>query len=121
MAIGTPESIERSLPQMVQAQVIQAPQLEPYRDQILAFYKETVSWKQMKEDLVPLYMKIFSEAEMRRMVEFYRSDVGRKTQEQLPLLVAQGAQLAMRRVQAHLPELQKRIDAQKTPGKADKR
>ena len=121
LAIGTPESIERSLPQMVQAQVIQAPQLEPYRDQILAFYRETVSWKQMKDDLIPLYMKTFSEAELRRMIEFYRSDVGHKAQEQLPLLVAQGAQLAVRRVQAHMPELQKRIDARKAPGKGEKR
>jgi hypothetical protein len=120
LAIGTPESIERSLPQMVQAQVIQAPQLEPYRDQIFAFYKETVGWKQMKNDLIPLYMKTFNEQEMRRMLEFYRSEVGRKAQEQLPLLVAQGAQLAVRRVQARLPELQKRIDAQNAPGKGGK-
>jgi hypothetical protein len=66
-------------------------------------------------------MKTFSEAELRRMIEFYRSDVGHKAQEQLPLLVAQGAQLAVRRVQAHMPELQKRIDARKAPGKGEKR
>ena len=55
------------------------------------------------------------------MLEFYRSDTGRKTLEQLPLLVAQGAQLAMRRVQAHLPEAaDKRIDAdaRKAPARA---
>jgi hypothetical protein len=119
VAIGTPQSIERSLPGMVQAQIAQAPQLAPYRDQLLEFYDETVGWNQMKAELVPLYVRTFSEPELRRMPEFYRSDAGRKTLEQLPLLVAQGAQLAMRKVQLRLPELQKRIDAQQgaTPAK----
>ena len=117
VAIGTPQSIERSLPAMVDSQVAQAPGLAPYRDQLLDFYEETVSWKQMKADLIPLYTKAFSEAELRRMLEFYRSDVGRKTLEQLPLLVAQGAQLALRKVQQRLPELQKKIDAETKPKK----
>ena len=68
-----------------------------------------------------LTSNLSGEAELRRMIEFYRSDVGHKAQEQLPLLVAQGAQLAVRRVQAHMPELQKRIDARKAPGKGEKR
>jgi hypothetical protein len=121
VAIGTPQSIERSLPPMVEAQVAQAPGLAPYRDQLLDFYEETVGWKQMKDDLVPLYTRVFTEKELRRMLDFYRSDVGRKTLEQLPLLVAQGAQLAVRKVQQRLPELQKRIEAQNAPGKGEKR
>jgi len=114
VAIGTPLSIERSLPEMVQAQVTQAPELALYRDLLLAFYKETVSWEQMKDDLVRLYTRAFTVGELRRMLDFYRSDVGRKALEQLPSLSAQGAQLALRKVQQHLPELQRRIDAEKT-------
>lgn len=113
VAIGTPQSIERSLPEMVQVQIAQAPELALYRDVLLAFYKETVGWEQMKDELVPLYTRAFSPEELRRMLDFYRSAVGRKALEQLPALSAQGAQLALRKVQARLPELQKRVDAEK--------
>jgi hypothetical protein len=113
VVVGAPESAEASIPQMVQAQIEQAPDLRVYRDVLLDFYRDVLSWDELEKDLVPLYTRAFTEEELARLLEFYRSPVGRKALKTLPMLFTQGAQVAARRVQRRLPELQKRIEAER--------
>ena len=40
------------------------------------------------------------------MLTFYKTPVGKKTLNELPALMQQGAEIGMARVQAHMPELQ---------------
>jgi hypothetical protein len=113
VAVGARESVEASIPQLVQAQIDQAPDLRVYRDVLLDFYRDVLSWDELEKDLVPLYTRAFTEQELVRLLEFYRSPVGRKALKTMPELFTAGARVVAQRVQGHLPELQKRIEAER--------
>jgi len=98
-----------SLDQMLQMQIKQNPAIAPYEPQMRAFFNKYMSWASLKEDMVKIYMDEFSEEELKELLAFYQTPVGRKTIQKMPSLLAKGAELGQQRVQQHLPELQQAI------------
>jgi hypothetical protein len=95
-------SMEASLKVQVQSN----PAIARYEPQLRAFFAKYMSWESIQEDFAKLYMKAFSEAEMKQLVAFYKTPVGKKALSEMPSLMQQGAELGMERVQAHMGELQ---------------
>ena len=95
-------SMEASLKVQVQSN----PAIARYEPQLRAFFAKYMSWDSIQDDFAKLYMKAFSEAEMKQLVAFYKTPVGKKALNEMPSLMQQGAQLGMERVQAHMGELQ---------------
>lgn len=98
-----------SLDQMLQMQIKQNPAIAPYEPQMRAFFNKYMSWASLKEDMVKIYMDEFSEEELKELLAFYQTPIGRKTIQKMPSLLAKGAELGQQRVQQHLPELQQAI------------
>lgn len=110
--------MSESLDQMMQMQMKQNPAIAPYEPQMRAFFNKYMSWASLKEDMTKLYMAEFTEAELKELLAFYQTPVGKKTIEKMPRLMAKGAEMGQQRVQEHLPELQKAIQesaTKKTP------
>ena len=108
-AMNIPEMMDKGLEQMVDVQVRQQPQLQPFRDTMLQFLQKYVSWQNLEPDYVKMYTEKFSEDEMKDLIAFYESPVGKKTLKAMPELMGKGLQLAQQRVQAHGAELQQAI------------
>jgi hypothetical protein len=53
----------------------------------------------------PLYAESFTQAELREIVAFYRSPAGRKTLEVMPVLMQQGLEAAIERVEPRVAAL----------------
>jgi uncharacterized protein len=104
-------SIEVSLKAQVQAN----PAIAPHEKQLRAFFNKYMSWESLKEEFAVLYQKAFSEAELKQLVAFYKTPVGKKTLVQMPELMQQGAQIGMARVQAHAAELQQMMQEPMRP------
>jgi uncharacterized protein len=98
-----------SLDQMLQMQMKQNPAIAAYEPQMRAFFAKYMSWASLKEDMVKIYMAEFSEQELKELLAFYQTPVGKKTIQKMPSLLAKGAELGQQRVQQHLPELQQAI------------
>lgn len=113
--------IERLLQQgtdaSLQAQIQMNPGLAQYAPQLKEFMAKHMSWKALQDDFVRIYMKSFNEAEIKQIIAFYKTDVGRKLVVELPKLMQQGMQLGATRVQQHMPELLKSLQAGAGKGK----
>lgn len=103
------QTTDQMIDQMLQVQIQQQPQLANFQDVMTSFLRKHVSYDALKEDMVNLYRKEFTEDEIRQMTAFYRSPVGQKAVSKLPTLAAAGAQIGMSRVQANMGELQQAI------------
>lgn len=96
---------------MLDAQLKQTPALAPVASVLRDFYREQLGWAVLEPELTRLYLDVFSEAEVRDLVAFYESPVGRKLVAKTPEVMARLNELSTRRVQAAMPQLMQRVQA----------
>jgi hypothetical protein len=106
--------MSESIDQMLEMQVKQNPAIGQFKEEMKKFLSKYMSWAAMKEDMVKIYASEFTEQELKELLAFYQTPLGRKTVAKMPKLMAKGAELGQQRVQEHLPELQKAIQEQAT-------
>lgn len=103
---GVAEAMSQSSQMVIDQQLQQNPTLIPFRKVMLAFFEKYVSYEQLKEEYAALYAERFSKQELEKINQFYASGVGRKMVRLMPELMQKGAEIATRRSEEHLPELQ---------------
>jgi uncharacterized protein len=113
--------VDKSLPkvvaQVVENQVQQNPQLAPQREVLQRFLTTYVNWESVKEDTITAYTQEFTEPELKKLTEFYKTPVGKKASEKLPQLAFLAGQLGLKKAQAHQAELRQMLEDQKNkPG-----
>ncbi len=103
------EVFNQGMETMLQAQINANPMLKEYEDILRGFMSKYLQWNELKSDYARIYLDVFSESELRQMVELYQTPLGKKMLKTLPDLLARGARLSGDRLQPHLPELQQQI------------
>jgi len=68
---------------------------------------ESVGSDDFKADVAAVYSETFSEEELREIVDFYQSPLGRKWIDRMPELMQKSMQISQTRMQAIAPELTK--------------
>ena len=101
--------IEESVDGVLALQIAQNPALAEHKNALRAFLEKYIGWQGLKDDLAAMYLQSFTVAELDEMNAFYSSPTGQKVLQRLPELVQQRNQLAMRRLQEHIGELQQEI------------
>lgn len=94
---------------MIESMVVQNPVLEQYVDIFEDFFATYGSWDELLPQYVQLYREAYTEAELRELISFYQTPVGKKTVRLTPRLMREGAEIGQRQITPHLPELQRRI------------
>ncbi|HMG05050.1 MAG TPA: DUF2059 domain-containing protein, partial [Chthoniobacterales bacterium] len=113
--------LSQTIDQTLQMQIKANPAIAPYEQEMKNFLKKYMSWAGLQEDMVKLYADAFTESELNELSKFYQTPVGKKTLQQMPVLMSKGAEIGQRRVQEHLPELQNTIaEKEKAKGGAKK-
>lgn len=79
--------------------------LETYQAQANAALEQAVGWDKLKPDMVKLYTSNFNEQEMKDLIRFYESALGKKVLEKMPTLTAQSAQLTQGKLEAAVPKV----------------
>ncbi|MFP5421218.1 MAG: DUF2059 domain-containing protein [Gammaproteobacteria bacterium] len=79
--------------------------LETYQAQANAALEQAVGWNKLKPDMVKLYTSNFNEQEMKDLIRFYESPLGKKVLEKMPTLTAQSAQLTQGKLEAAVPKV----------------
>src|SRR6266567_3284746 len=113
--------VDKSLPkiadQVVENQLQQNPQLAPQRDIMQKFLTKYLNWESVKEDTITAYTQEFTEPELKKLTEFYKTPVGKKASEKMPQLAFLAGQLGLKKAQANQAELRQMLDEQKNkPG-----
>ena len=113
------KKINESIDNVLAMQLAQSPDLKDRSTVVREFLERHIGWQSMEEALTSMYMKEFSEQEVKEMNTFYSSATGRKVIERLPVLVQMRNQLASQRLQTNIGELQyelgNRQDKQQKP------
>lgn len=106
---GSEKNMSEMTSRMLDVQLEQRPEMKPVEPEMRAFINKYMSWQSIKDDLVQLYAQEFTEKELKELNKFYQTPVGRKTIQKMPMLMQAGMEIGQKRVQEHLPELQKSI------------
>ena len=81
--------------------------LESYQAKAHTALDKAVGWDKLKPELVKIYTTNFTEPELKDLIAFYESPLGKKVLEKMPTLTAQSAQLTQSRLEAAVPEVNK--------------
>lgn len=85
-SINLKELIENNNARMVEMQIQNIPALNIYRHELLNFMTKYMSYEVLKKELANIYLKYYTIDEIKELLRFYTSPVGRKllrTHEQL--------------------------------------
>jgi uncharacterized protein len=108
-ATNSEKNLTLSIDRMLAVQMEQNPGMKAVEPEMRAYITKYMSWSAMKEDMVQLYAREFTEKELKELAKFYQTPIGRKTIEKMPQLMGASMEIGQRRMQEHLPELQQAI------------
>ena len=103
---GMQQKIEESVDNVLALQLTQSPALVEHKTTVKEFLERHIGWESMKDALTDMYLKAFTEQELKDMNAFYSSTTGKKVIERLPALVQMRNQLASARLQENIGELE---------------
>lgn len=85
--------------------------LRQYQQRARVVLDETLAWDVIRDELIDLYLPLFSEDEFEQLADFYQSDVGRKLMEHLPDLTRDSMAISRARVEDKVgPQIQALIE-----------
>ena len=105
----TDASFNQLIEQAITTQLVAHPEIKPYEPEMRSFFQKYMSWAVMKPQMAAVYVREFSELELRELTRFYQSPVGHKAMTKLPMLMQAGSEIGQRNMREHLPELTKMI------------
>ena len=82
------------------------PKLDKYSARFDAILKEDMSWEKVKTQYLDLYTSVFTEEETKGLVDFYKSDLGKKVTAKMPELMQQSMTVARTYMQGVVPKLE---------------
>lgn len=90
---------------VLRSQIEGNPALASFAPKLRMFFARYLGWDALKDELVGIYLRAFTEDEVQQLVAFYKSPVGRKALLQMPQLMAQTETIGLARVQEHMADL----------------
>ena len=111
------KTYQQTIEKMLEMQVKQNPSIEPLKDTMLEFFDKYMGWKSMKEDMAKIYMNNFTDNELKQLIAFYKTPIGKKAAILVPTLASEGAATSQQRVQKNMPELQRMMQARMAESK----
>ncbi|AYC33589.1 DUF2059 domain-containing protein [Pseudomonas cavernae] len=84
--------------------------LESYQAKANTALDKAVGWDKIKPDMVKLYTSNFTEQELKDLLAFYESPLGKKMLQKMPELTAQSAQLTQAKLESAVPQVNKLLE-----------
>ena len=117
---GAEAQVKQSADAMIEAQMRAAPQMDQFfGDLIRGYVGEQMQWSALEPEFLGLYCELFTEPELREMVAFNRTPLGQKIIKQMPELMRRAMAVGEARMQANMPEFQRRIEERMTKLRAE--
>ena len=98
-------TVDQSVMQIAAALTGVAAEDGDYKDAVDAYIRKYVSWEALKDEIVALYMKKFTEKEVMDLIAFYNTATGRKLLAETPDIGATISATVHKRLVDHSPEL----------------
>lgn len=92
--------------QQKQIPPVKQPTVRRYFEKVEAMMRVEFAWEKMKEPMTKIYDDVYSEAEIRELIEFYESPIGQKMIQKMPELMQASMQMSQQMIQGFIPKLQ---------------
>ena len=87
----------------------QSPALRPAHSAFRDFFARHCSYEAMKHDLARIHLETFTRDELKKLIEFFKTPVGKKLTRSRNEMLHRGLELREQRIHANLPELHKDV------------
>lgn len=108
-AMGAAEMSVRAATAHAEAKLQDNPLMEPYRDLLMTWIEKALSWERLRPRMIDIYAEAYTESELRELIAFYKTPIGRKTLEKMPILTEKGAQAGQELIAEQQAELQQML------------
>lgn len=107
--MGVEDSTLAGATMMIDVQIRVQPQLAPFRDVMIEWTKQYMTWDEIGPGMVKLYVESYTEDELGALATFYRSPVGVKSLEIMPDLLRKGGEWGQSIAMKYAPQLEQMI------------
>ena len=83
------------------------PVLNRFTSKLVNVMEEELGWAKMKDDYIDIYVKTYSEGEIREISEFYKLPVGKKFIEKMPQLMQESMAISQKKMPEFMKKMQK--------------
>lgn len=101
VVVGLTQNLQKARPD------IPANVLNMLPGEVAAVFDENM--ESFKQEIIPIYHKHFTGAELKELIKFYSTDIGQKTIKVMPALMQEGMLVGQRWGQALAPQINKRV------------
>ncbi|MBK4991385.1 DUF2059 domain-containing protein [Pseudomonas sp. S36] len=84
--------------------------LESYQAKANAALNSAIGWNKLKPKMVDLYTRTFTEQELKDLVKFYESPLGKKVLREMPKVTQESAQLTQQSLEPAVPVVNKLLE-----------
>ena len=106
---GTPENLDEANSFVIAAQMQQTPALKPAHTAFKDFFARHCSYEAMKRDLARIHLETFTRDELKKLIDFFKTPVGKKYARNQNDMLKHCLELREKRIHANLPELQQNV------------
>ena len=85
-------------------------EVETLQARLFEILEAELSWDSMKEEYIDIYTQVFTLEELQALLEFTRSEMGRRINEKMPLLMEKSMQIGQIRAQKAIPKMQQILE-----------
>jgi len=103
--IGMEATVDQTVQQVAAALTGAVPEDMGYHDAVAAYVNKYIGWEALKDEVVALYLKAFTEPEVNKIKAFYGTAAGLKLLDQTPGISREISASVHRRLVEHSPEL----------------
>ena len=82
------------------------PIFDAYINKVFSVMKEDMNWEKMKEPMIDIYLKHYTEKEIQDMLVFYESETGRSMVAKMPAVMADSMHISQEMLKSFLPKMQ---------------
>ncbi len=93
---------------------------EKVQKKLFAIYEKEFCWAKMKDDYIKIYAETFSVNELRALVDFFSSPLGKKIIAKNPELMKRSMQVTRKQLKRIMPMIKKKVEELKKAEKAGK-
>ena len=81
------------------------PAFDKYMQKVAELMRKEMSWDKLKGPTIDIYVRNFSENEIKGLIEFYSSDVGKSMIEKMPIVMQESMQISQTMLGSAMPQI----------------
>ena len=101
---------EDTVDEALKAQLAANPSLAEKEKQMRKFFEKYISFEALKDDLIKIYCKYYTDEDIKGLIAFYKTPLGKKVLKQTPQIASESMLIGQKAVQDNMAELIKMLE-----------